>query len=477
MNSRTLSGLLSRGLSRVLSNPGGGGSDGSPFTPLDFGLIDYGDAHGSTLRSRSMVLGDNGKLYAAPYTINLVYEIDPTDDSVNTYTNTIGISATKKFVDGLQHPTNGKAYFPHVYVTDMLTIDTTNPTAVLGEVTIGGAGDFRGIAFSPITGYVYLSRYNGTTSFGLIDTATDTTTGGAAAWPLVQTGEVWTINGTPSASQVTALTRQWGVTYCPNNGKVYGSPMGGDRVAIYDTTTSNGSMSNNTIDGGLPLPTSIYQTSGDYFCKYGGKGIYLDRSAESTNVGHWIYIMPRRGNTILKIDTEADFCYEIPLPQILQDETSARSMSAVLGPDGFIYSTPWSMPYIFRINPANDSISYYDISDIIADPTVFDPTHSPGNGYWTYGESAGDWIYYACGGARKFLKIRVVDEVLTGNILNLAGDRLVRPASDSTTENVFSATTNTYYDVIPIIPSSTARTTTGGYLRTTTGGYVITTTA
>ena len=405
-----------------------GGGGGVPFT-VETGLIDYGDSYGDTLRSRSMVLGDNGKLYSAPYRVNELFEIDPADDSV-TFHDTSGIDIqAKRWLDGLQHPTNGKAYFGHVGALDMLTVDTSGPSITLSNVPTGGVADFRGVAHSPITDYIYLPRFNGTTSFGQINAATDSLTGGSATWPLIQTGEVWTVNGTPSAAQTTALTRQWGLTYAPNSKKVYGTPFGGDRVAIYDTNTSNGSMSVNTVDGGLPLPTNNSETGSAYFSKYSGKGIYLDRSAESTNVGHWIYIMPREGNTILKIDTDNDFCYEIPIPQILQDETKDRSMSAVLGPDGFIYSTPWAMPYIFRINPANDSISYFYVGDLMIADNGYDNDINGGNGWWTYGEAAGDWIYYACGGAKKFLKIRVIESpastlTYAGQDLTYAGQTL-----------------------------------------------------
>jgi len=59
------------------------------------------------------------------------------------------------------------------------------------------------------------------------------------------------------------------------------------------------------------------------------------------------------------------------------------------------------MPFLFNIDPATDIISYTDASDIM----TADGGPGGGVGWWTYGATVGDDMYFAPGGAYSVLKV------------------------------------------------------------------------
>jgi len=353
------------------------------------------------------VAGADGKLYCAPYADDSILVIDPADDSVSTVSLTsLGISNgnyQKKWVDGLLAP-NGKMYFnPHKAAGGRLILDTSSGSLVATDVglpiqTRGGAIDTNGV--------IHSTQYSGSVPLNRVyrfDTNTDTTLT-SLQYTTDRTGGIYSAR--PNwASDVSAGTydSKWGVTAAAN-GKLYSTPVGASRILITDPVTGLSSEGVDALTGNAPLPTeqafplSISSYGGNnappFFFKYTGGTL--------DPVSGNIYAMPRRANSILKIDTATDRAYELPLPAALISSTTnstSKSFSSFLGPDGRIYSVPWDKSYLMWIDPATDEIGYEDISPALA------LSGSPNSLYYTYGATSGDSMYFTAGRASNILVI------------------------------------------------------------------------
>jgi hypothetical protein len=152
------------------------------------------------------------------------------------------------------------------------------------------------------------------------------------------------------------------------NGKIYGIPFGASRINILDTTNNNAvSWGNDSLSGNAPMSNASefgWANKATWFAKYKG-GVLASNGC--------IYSHGTLARSILKIDTSDDSATEIPYPDVIIDKmtngdvTNYRtpvpaSFSSVLGNDGKVYSVPWGIPYIIWIDPADDSITYVDIS-------------------------------------------------------------------------------------------------------------------
>jgi hypothetical protein len=324
-------------------------------------------------------------LYGAGYdNIDDLFILDPVTDTVDLSVSTAGITTgTKKWVDGISHPDGRLIFNPSGSAAGYLIVDPRTTPITLSSFGAnyqvrGGALGADGVVYSTVyQDFDYLRSFNPDT-------------------PSASTVAYSRHPGPPSWTEGTLLDKlagyQWGMTKAPNTGKMYGTPWGPHRVLIFDPSTGVVSWSATNLTGGTTVGSAFSTPA--YFGKYGGKGVYVPAN-------QCIYIMPRSGNTILKIDTLTDATTEISLPAALQSSSAQRAMSAVLGPDGKVYSTVWSMPYLFWIDPATDEIGYTDVSATMA---LADDGNG-GTGYWTYGAATENAIYYVCGGATKVLKL------------------------------------------------------------------------
>lgn len=350
--------------------------EGTPFSGL-----------GTVIKWRSIKQGSDGNLYAAPYGANSILKIDPSDDSIDFSQSTTGIStSSQKWVDGTE-ASNGKIYYnAHAATSGYLILDATTGPPTLTSAGLGFGHQTRGGAEGD-NGVIYSPHWSGGTSVITIDTATDTVN----SIPFVpdQTGPVFT--DAPFLASNSQHTWHWGATKAPN-GKIYGTPWGSDRIMIINPSTNIVSQGSDILTGGLPTPTS---SGSPYFSKYSG-GTY-------TPVNGHIYCFPRNAKTILKINPDDDSAIELPLPTILADQTLQKSFSSVLGPNGIVYSVPWSAPYLFWINPATDEIGYREISTEMA----AGGGGTSGTGFWTYGYTVGNSIYYVPGGSFSILKLTI----------------------------------------------------------------------
>ena len=348
--------------------------------------------------------GADGKLYCAPYADGSILVIDPADDSVSTVSLTslyVYSGSGQKWVDGLLAP-NGKMYFNPHKGGGWLILDTS--TGSLVATNAGGPNQTRGGAMSP-SGVIHSTQFSGSPPLKHVfrlDTDTDTTLP-ALKYATDRTGGIYSAR--PNwATDVNYGTydSKWGVTAAAN-GKMYSTPFSASRILITDPVTGLSSEGVDALTGNAPLPTELafrspiagHQPPPPFFAKYSGGTL--------DPVSGNIYAMPRRANSILKIDTATDRAYELPLPDALISSTStSKSFSSLLGPDGRIYSVPWSEKYLIWIDPATDEIGYEDISPALA------LSGSPNSLYYTYGETSGNSMYFTAGRASKILVITVV---------------------------------------------------------------------
>ncbi len=200
-----------------------------------------------------------------------------------------------------------------------------------------------------------------------------------------------------------------------DNGKIYLTPYGADRIVIVNPDTDNVAVGNDVITGNEPYYTNTWPTDGyhvtdltihaTYWSKYSG-GTYVPENG-------CIYCFPRHANAILKIDTSDDSAVEIPLPPALRiykntyasgtssefDGYKLKSFSSVLGPDGKVYSVPNEIPFLFWIDPKTDEIGYRDISGELEE------AGSNGVEWYSYGVTYQNAIYFAPMKARYVLKL------------------------------------------------------------------------
>ena len=353
--------------------------------------------------------GADGKLYCAPYADNSILVIDPADDSlslVSLASLSISDINSQKWIDGLLAP-NGKMYFNPHKAGGRLILDTSSGSLVATEV--GGPIQVRGGAIDK-NGVIHSTQYSGEVPLNKVFRFDTEANGGAGAgitpleYTTARTGGIYSAR--PNwASDVSFGTydSKWGVTAAPN-GKLYSTPVGASRILITEPESGISWEGLDALTGNAPLPTELaFPLS---ISSYGGNNappfFYKYTGGTLDPVSGNIYAMPRRANAILKIDTATDRAYELPLPAALISSTTnstSKSFSSFLGPDGRIYSVPWDKDYLMWIDPATDEIGYEDISHALA------RSGSPNSLYYTYGATSGDSMYFAAGRATNILVI------------------------------------------------------------------------
>ena len=135
------------------------------------------------------------------------------------------------------------------------------------------------------------------------------------------------------------------------------------------------------------------------------------RYHEASNL---IVSLPRRSNAVLTINPDTLEVKEIPLPQELIDlfPQKAKSFDCEVGPDGWVYSSPWAHPVMFRFNPITNEIDWKNMKEELKPArrphqnpaTDVDITAAP-DGYFTAMRRIGNEIYYGVAGGGKGLKL------------------------------------------------------------------------
>ena len=341
------------------------------------------------IKTRSLVQGSDGKLYGAPYNLNFdkLLRIDPVTGAVDYSQSTSGISTQgQKWVAGFKLNDGRTFHNAHGATAGNLIVDVSTGSPVLS--TMGqGAGQHRGGLQSSSDQLIYQSAYTAAKGFSKLNPATGQYLT-SAVYAVNTDGPLYTSN--PALAASSQHYRQWGLCEDPVSKFIFGTPVGGDRIVYHDVINNVTEQGADLLTGNVPAPTS---TSDDYFMKYTGDGIY-------SPISQRIYCFPRRANAILVINPADKSAIEIPTPDELNDPVLQKSFAAVMGGDGCIYSVPWGVPYLFRIDPRNHEIRTWNIQDIFTAAGG-----QLGVGWWTAGMAVGNEIWYAPGGAHDVLKV------------------------------------------------------------------------
>lgn len=127
-----------------------------------------------------------------------------------------------------------------------------------------------------------------------------------------------------------------------------------------------------------------------------------------------IVSLPRRSNAVLTINPDTLDVTEVPLPQELIDAypCGSKSFDCEIGPDGWVYSSPWVHPVIFRFNPVTNEFDWKQLAEELMPArrphqnpaTDVNITPAP-DGYFTAMKRVGNEIYYGVAGGSKGLKL------------------------------------------------------------------------
>ena len=359
-----------------------------PLNPT-FELIPTGESI-VAIKTRSLVQGSDGKLYGAPYYVNFnkLLRIDPVTGAVDYDTPTSPQFANdgSKWIAGFKLNDGRTFHNAHGATAGNLIVDVSTGSPVLS--TMGqGAGQHRGGLQSSSDQLIYQSAYTAAKGFSKLNPATGQYLT-SAVYAVNTDGPLYTSN--LALAESSQHYRQWGLCEDPVSKFIFGTPVGGDRIVYHDVINNVTEQGADLLTGNVPAPTS---TSDDYFMKYTGDGIY-------SPISQRIYCFPRRANAILVINPADKSAIEIPTPDELYDPVLQKSFAAVMGGDGCIYSVPWGVPYLFRIDPRNHEIRTWNIQDIFTAAGG-----QLGVGWWTAGMAVGNEIWYAPGGAHDVLKV------------------------------------------------------------------------
>ena len=418
-------------------------SSSSPSPPSAFNLtLNYiGSSLANTLPSgcttgskfQGAVLGLDRNFYLIPDDARYVTKFDPgTDTTVNQFAD-LGVidpslcEQSNKYAGGILEPTSGKIYAnPLNAITGPLVIDTcVSPATVSPSYfadcnsrcclqTAGGV-----LGGSGTSECLYMVPFTGPAKVRTMCTCTDTI-GADLPFPETPTsGPIHSIRNTAVDEGIVddVYRRFCGATDGGNN-KIYGTPMSSEGILIIDTTepdASKVSFGSDVITGCLTPNTNPIDSSTKDLDPFPFFNMYSGGTLASNNA---IYVMPKRANAILKIDTSDDSATEIALPTALItaiDEYEAelpagdfaeKSVNSLLGPEGNIYSVPVDAPYLIWIDPSTDVISYSDISATL-DQAGGGSVGSGDKDYYSSGEAVGNVIYYFPQKADKILKVSV----------------------------------------------------------------------
>jgi hypothetical protein len=364
---------------------------------------------GVNLQYRGIEYASDGNLYLIPYAAQEVVQHDPNDDSQVEYNiNAFEPTSTLNKYVGAAIADNGKIYTgPHGANTSLVIDPSTNPPT-FSEVT--GNGTFALQARGPVynNDRVYIPSYTGGRWWRVVNTTTDNVASSIAWATVPRTDLIYQVRPTYASESGMLYDTNWGAVNGGND-KMYGMPYGASRINILDTTDNSVSWGTDSLSGNAPMNSAFRSNevlqNATWFNKY--------RSGVLAGNG-CIYAHGHKARAILKIDTSDDSVTEIPYPDAIIDEMTdsnpgsyltpnAASFSSVLGGDGKVYSVPWNIPFLIWIDPSDDSIQYLDISSTLASSGS---TLSNG-GWYTFGTSIGNSIYYSPAAANKILKIEL----------------------------------------------------------------------
>lgn len=243
---------------------------------------------------RASVLGNDGKIYAAPYTANSgILVINPqnnTSDVLNF--NMPDLGAGEKYMTGTLAP-NGKIYYPPLDYNQVLIIDPLTQNAILTDfgLTFSGTDQYDNSTLGP-DNKIYCVGKSGCL---VID-------------PQTNTANIETFGNVV----VSGNAYRWrGMTRSVKNNKLYLAPYVDNAVLIIDTANNSATRSNlGVIWNGL------------------------DHQGISNGKDGRLYMPPHNQNYWSIIDPVANTCVRV-------GQANGKSAGAVMGDDGNVYAMPF----------------------------------------------------------------------------------------------------------------------------------------
>ena len=125
-----------------------------------------------------------------------------------------------------------------------------------------------------------------------------------------------------------------------------------------------------------------------------------------------IVSLARKATTTLLIDADDFTIEEVKMPKELCAlyPSGTFSFGCETGPDGWIYSSPWAHPIVYRFNPITHQYDWRDFSEQLNHENVLPEAGHLGNGYCTVMTSLQNpkgyfEIFYGTGGITKGIKL------------------------------------------------------------------------
>ncbi len=122
--------------------------------------------------------------------------------------------------------------------------------------------------------------------------------------------------------------------------------------------------------------------------------------------------LSRKATTTLLIDADDFAIEEIEMPEELRAlyPSGTFSFGCETGPDGWVYSSPWAHPIVYRFNPVTHQYDWRDFSEQLNHQDVLPKSGHLGNGYCTVMTSMQNpkgyvEIFYGTGGITKGIKL------------------------------------------------------------------------
>ena len=327
-----------------------------------------GDLSGMHLKTRGLVLTDNGKkIICPPYRYGRPLEIDIENETIE-YTS--GLSTG--FV-GHTEVSNGKQVINPAYANGFSVYSNDKQTWVNN---IGHKWQIRGTAEGE-AGIIYGPQFVPTPTNKLV-------------WLDTNTYKFGVVEG-PSDRKKYSFNGAWGAVGA--KGRVFILPFSSPYVGFVE----KGEKKN-----WVELKDTKVVGNGTSHTMY-THGRYHEKS-------NLIVSLPRRSNAVLTINPDTLDVTEVPLPQELIDlfPTGSKSFDCEIGPDGWIYSSPWAHPVIFRFNPSTNEFDWKDLLEELmpARRSTSGPhPKAAWDGYFTAMKRINNEIYYGVAGGRKGLKL------------------------------------------------------------------------
>ncbi len=146
-------------------------------------------------------------------------------------------------------------------------------------------------------------------------------------------------------------------------------------------------------------------TGGEYSQSKFTHGVYHKASKK-------IVSLSRKATTTLLIDPEDFSIEEVGMPKELLAlyPSGTFSFGCETGPDGWVYSSPWAHPIVYRFNPVTHQYDWRDFSEQLNHEDVLPKAGHLGNGYCTVMTSLENpkgffEIFYGTGGITKGIKL------------------------------------------------------------------------